>query len=77
MHSCTGKRNIKSIFDYYKGGPEGTVQAYCMKCKKKVGILGTQRVSLKKHHVAIMGTCPECGTRVFCFISRSGLEEGG
>ena len=76
-HICTGKRNIKSIFDYCKGGPEGNVQAYCVKCKRKVEILGTQLVSLKKHHLAMMGTCPECGTRVFRFISRRGLEGSG
>jgi len=76
-HICTGKRNIKSIFDYYKGGPDATVQAYCVKCKKKVEILGAQGVALKKHRWAIMGICPECGTRVFRFISQTRLEEDG
>lgn len=72
---CTGKHN--SIFDFYKGGPEGNVQAYCVKCKKKVDILGAKRVVLKKHHLAMMGICPECGTSVLRFVSRRGLEEGG
>ena len=76
-HICKGKGNIRSIFDYYKGGPEGTAQAYCVKCREEVDIMGTQLVTLKSKRLTIMGTCPECGTRVFRFVSRKGFEKGG
>ena len=76
-HICKGKGNIRSIFDYYKGGTEGTAQGYCVKCRKEVDIMGTRLVNLKSKRLTIMGTCPQCGTRVFRFVSRKGFEKRG
>ena len=42
-----------------------TMQAYCMKCRKKVDIKGPQNVTLKNKRPATQGTCPDCGTKVF------------
>ncbi|MFH1294523.1 MAG: DUF5679 domain-containing protein [Candidatus Aenigmatarchaeota archaeon] len=41
------------------------VEAYCVKCKKKVEIKGPQAVTLKNGKKATKGTCPKCGTKVF------------
>lgn len=41
------------------------MQAYCMKCRKKVDIKGPQNVTLKNGRPATQGTCPDCETKVF------------
>lgn len=41
------------------------VEAYCVKCKKKVEIKGPQPVTLKNGKKATKGTCPVCSTKVF------------
>jgi RNase P subunit RPR2 len=41
------------------------MQAYCMKCRKKVEVNNPQAVTLKNGRPAIQGTCPSCGTKVF------------
>ena len=41
------------------------VEAYCVKCKKKVEIKEPQAVTLKNGKKATKGTCPKCGTKVF------------
>jgi DNA-directed RNA polymerase subunit RPC12/RpoP len=41
------------------------VQAYCVKCKKKVDIKNAQKVTLKNGKPATKGECPNCGTKVF------------
>ena len=41
------------------------VQAYCMKCRKKVEVRNPSDVILKNNRPAISGTCPVCGTKVF------------
>jgi DNA-directed RNA polymerase subunit RPC12/RpoP len=41
------------------------VQAYCVKCKKKVEIKNPQGVTLKNKKKATKGICPKCGTKVF------------
>jgi DNA-directed RNA polymerase subunit RPC12/RpoP len=41
------------------------VQAYCVKCKKKVEIANPQKVKLKNGKPATKGSCPNCGTKVF------------
>ncbi|MCP8322657.1 MAG: DUF5679 domain-containing protein [Candidatus Methylarchaceae archaeon HK02M2] len=38
------------------------VQAFCVKCKKKVEIKKPKQVTLKNKRPAIKGTCPVCGT---------------
>ncbi len=41
------------------------MQAYCMKCRKKVEMKNPRAVTLKNGRPATQGTCPSCGTKVF------------
>jgi DNA-directed RNA polymerase subunit RPC12/RpoP len=41
------------------------MQAYCMKCRKKVEMKNPKAVTLKNKRPATQGSCPNCGTKVF------------
>ncbi len=41
------------------------VQAYCVKCGKKVDVSNPKVVTLKNGKKATQGTCPSCSTKVF------------
>ena len=41
------------------------MQAYCMKCRKKVEIKNAQLIKMKNGRPATQGVCPSCGTKVF------------
>lgn len=41
------------------------MEAYCVKCKKKIQVTSPQQVKLKNGKPATKGTCPKCGTKVF------------
>lgn len=41
------------------------MQAFCMKCRKKVEIKNPKKVILKNKRPAVQGVCPTCGTKVF------------
>jgi endogenous inhibitor of DNA gyrase (YacG/DUF329 family) len=41
------------------------MQAYCVKCKKKVEVKDPQLVTMKNGCAATRGSCPVCGTTVF------------
>ena len=41
------------------------MQAYCMKCRKKVEMKSPKAVTLKNKRPATQGSCPTCGTKVF------------
>ncbi|MCS7117084.1 MAG: DUF5679 domain-containing protein [Nitrososphaerota archaeon] len=41
------------------------VEAYCVKCKKKVEMKNPQTVTLKNKRQATKGQCPTCGTTVY------------
>ena len=41
------------------------MQAYCMKCRKKVEIQNAQQITMKNKKPATRGVCPSCGTKVF------------
>ncbi len=41
------------------------MQAYCMKCRKKVEIKNPQQVTMKNKRPATKGVCPTCSTKVF------------
>lgn len=41
------------------------MQAYCMKCRKKVEVSNPRAVTLKNGRPATQGSCPTCGTKVF------------
>lgn len=41
------------------------MQAYCMKCRKKVDIKNPKVTTVKNGRLATQGDCPGCGSRVF------------
>jgi len=41
------------------------MQAYCMKCKKKVEIKNPKAITMKNKRSATQGVCTRCGTKVF------------
>jgi DNA-directed RNA polymerase subunit RPC12/RpoP len=41
------------------------MQAYCMKCRKKVEMSSPKAVTLKNKRPATQGACPNCGTKIF------------
>jgi rubrerythrin len=45
-------------------------QAYCVKCRKMVEIRNPKTILMKNKSLAITGTCPESGTKVFRFVKR-------
>jgi len=44
---------------------EGRMQAYCMKCRKKVEIKNPKSITMKNKKPATQGVCPTCNTKVF------------
>jgi len=41
------------------------VDAYCVKCRKKVEMQDPKEITMKNGRKAMKGTCPVCGTGVF------------
>jgi DNA-directed RNA polymerase subunit RPC12/RpoP len=41
------------------------VQAYCVKCRKKVEVKNPEKITMKNGKPATKGSCPNCGTKVF------------
>ena len=41
------------------------VQAYCVKCRKKVEMADPKKITMKNGKPATKGKCPKCGTGVF------------
>jgi uncharacterized protein YlaI len=41
------------------------MQAYCVKCRKKVEIKNAMPIVMKNNRPATTGICPNCGTKVF------------
>ena len=41
------------------------MEAYCMKCRKKVEIKNPQKITMKNGKPATRGICPKCSTKVF------------
>jgi DNA-directed RNA polymerase subunit RPC12/RpoP len=41
------------------------MQAYCVKCRKKVDIKNEKAITMKNGRPATQGVCPACGTKVF------------
>jgi len=44
---------------------EVKMQAYCVKCRKKVEIRNPRSITMKNKRPATQGECPNCGTKVF------------
>lgn len=41
------------------------VEAYCVKCRKKVDMKNPVKITMKNKRPAMRGECPKCGTKVF------------
>jgi len=41
------------------------MQAYCVKCRKKVDIKDARAITMKNGRPATQGVCPVCSTKVF------------
>ena len=41
------------------------IEAYCMKCKEKRGILNAHEVTMKNGRIAVQGNCEVCGASLF------------
>ncbi len=41
------------------------MQAYCVKCRKKVDMNNPEKITMKNGKPATKGSCPNCGTKVF------------
>jgi len=53
-----------------------TVNAYCVKCRKKVGMKDPNLITLPPGRSSVrmkayQGECPICSTRIFRFIGRA------
>ncbi|MFC1927718.1 DUF5679 domain-containing protein [Chloroflexota bacterium] len=44
---------------------EVQMQAYCVKCRRKVEIKNPKSIKMKNKRPATQGLCPRCGTKVF------------
>ncbi len=53
--------------------PAKKVEAFCVKCRKKVAMQNPELVTLKNGRKAWKGTCPNCGTTIYRFAK---AEEG-
>src|SRR5436305_2239278 len=50
-------------------GTMRTVEAYCVKCRKKRKMQQPKKIVTKKGRSAIEGLCPICGTKLFRFVA--------
>ena len=39
--------------------------AYCMKCRSEKEMKDAKSITMKNGQLAIQGTCPSCGTKMF------------
>jgi len=44
---------------------EGTVQAYCLKCRTQREMSDAQQITMKNGKPATQGKCPVCGTKMY------------
>ena len=46
------------------------VEAYCVKCKAKREMTDPKEVTMGKGRLAMSGTCPVCGTKMFRIMGK-------
>ena len=66
--TCDNTRGIDSrtCVDYSNEKRlEAVMQAYCVKCRKKVEIKNPKAMTMKNKRPATQGVCPSCATKVF------------
>jgi len=47
------------------------VEGYCVRCKKKVEMKNPEEVINKRGGKMAKGTCPNCSTKVNCFLKKT------
>ena len=47
------------------------MEGYCVKCKSKKEISGTNEVTMKNGRKAMKGKCPSCGTGMFRIMGKA------
>ena len=65
---CDNTRGIDSrtCVDYSnEKRQEAVMQAYCVKCRKKVEIKNPKAMTMKNKRPATQGVCPNCASKVF------------
>lgn len=62
------KETAKKILSRLKKQPK--IEAYCVKCKKKVNINNPQKYIMKNDRVAVKGICPYCSCKVFRILGK-------
>lgn len=50
---------------YHSRLGDDLVEAYCVKCRKKIEMKDPKKITMKNGKPATKGTCPKCGTKVF------------
>jgi DNA-directed RNA polymerase subunit RPC12/RpoP len=50
--------------DIRKHGTSG-ISAYCIKCHKKMVMVGPKSIRMKNGKPATQGVCPKCGSKLF------------
>jgi hypothetical protein len=45
------------------------VEAYCVRCRQKRPLAHPEKTTTKNGRQAVTGVCPECGTKLFRFVS--------
>lgn len=55
---------------WYNKSRMAGVEAYCVKCKQKREMTGAKEVSMGKDRLAMQGTCPVCGTKMFRIMGK-------
>jgi RNase P subunit RPR2 len=56
---------LSNVYSLNSQEERDEVQAYCLKCRKKVEVQNATQVKLKNGEPAIRGKCEKCGTKVF------------
>lgn len=46
------------------------MKAYCVKCGKKVDMVGGKRTKTKSGADMMKGKCPKCGSKVCVFVAK-------
>jgi len=47
------------------------MKGYCMKCKAKKEMKDSKEVTMKNGRKAMKGKCSDCGTSMFCILSKA------
>ncbi|WP_449135050.1 DUF5679 domain-containing protein [Senegalimassilia anaerobia] len=52
------------------------MEAYCVKCREKKQMKGTERKTMKNGRPMMQGVCPVCGTKLTRILSAADAAKG-